>query len=283
MNQETGVAVVVTYNRKDKLFKCIECLLKQTYPLDKIYIINNASTDGTESLLNSLVLSNSKIEYRTMNENLGGSGGFQYGIKWAYAEGADWIWGMDDDAFPEKEALNNLLDERSKNQEICAYWSNPNCDISFDGNTKLVQEWMFVGFFIPREIVKAIGYPRGDYFIYYDDLEYADRIIRHGFPIYKVRNSVIHHQDAVSELRKLKIGNKTINIVMLPSQNWKVYYLARNDLLRFSRDDARLIESYKRNIRRIIKVLRYNPKQLGVLLKGIWHGTIGKSGKIMTP
>ena len=42
-------ALVVTYNRKAYLFKLIvEGLLKQTYPIEKIIIFDNNSTDGTE-------------------------------------------------------------------------------------------------------------------------------------------------------------------------------------------------------------------------------------------
>ena len=41
-------SVTVTYNRLEKLKKNIECLLKQSKQLDAIYIIDNASTDGTK-------------------------------------------------------------------------------------------------------------------------------------------------------------------------------------------------------------------------------------------
>ena len=44
-------AVVVTYNRKELLMECLEALLRQTRPLQAIYIIDNASTDGTPELL----------------------------------------------------------------------------------------------------------------------------------------------------------------------------------------------------------------------------------------
>ena len=44
-------AVVVTFNRKELLIECLEALRRQTRPLDALYIIDNASTDGTEELL----------------------------------------------------------------------------------------------------------------------------------------------------------------------------------------------------------------------------------------
>lgn len=41
-------AVVVTYNRLEMLKDCIEALQKQKYSCD-ILVVNNASTDNTES------------------------------------------------------------------------------------------------------------------------------------------------------------------------------------------------------------------------------------------
>ncbi len=125
-------AVVVTYNRKELLMECLDALKKQTYSLDGIYIIDNASTDNTPNLLfenkyilelppselnvpwqKDFVLTNQntkiKIHYVRMDKNTGGSGGFYEGIKRAYENGYDWIWVMDDDATPKLNALEELL------------------------------------------------------------------------------------------------------------------------------------------------------------------------------
>ena len=48
-------AVVVTCNRCELLKQTIDALLNQTYPLNKIVIINNASTDGTKEYLDSVI------------------------------------------------------------------------------------------------------------------------------------------------------------------------------------------------------------------------------------
>jgi rhamnopyranosyl-N-acetylglucosaminyl-diphospho-decaprenol beta-1,3/1,4-galactofuranosyltransferase len=49
--KETVCAVVVTYNRKNLLLECLEAIRRQTRPVDGIYIIDNASDDGTPELL----------------------------------------------------------------------------------------------------------------------------------------------------------------------------------------------------------------------------------------
>ena len=48
-------AVVVTCNRCELLKQAIDALLNQTYPLNKIVIINNASTDGTKEYLDNVI------------------------------------------------------------------------------------------------------------------------------------------------------------------------------------------------------------------------------------
>lgn len=281
--REKGYVIVVTYNRKEKLEKCIDCLLNQTYSISKILIIDNASTDGTDIFLKQISKQYPSIFYYRNKENEGGAGGFDKGIRLAYEEGADWIWGMDDDAFPEKNALYNLLSCRSENSLKDAYWSNPNNDMDFEKSIKYVNSWMFVGFFLTREIVQSIGFPRKDFFIYYDDYEYADRIIANGFNIWKVKDSVIKHQDAASNKRCIYLGNIKKEVILLPEQKWKTYYLVRNDLLRHAQKDRRYYQTIFRNIRRIIKAILFCPNQLGIVIKGFYHGLTGKSGKRVLP
>lgn len=45
--KEKIAAVVVTYNRKELIGECLDAILLQTYPVDSIILIDNASTDGT--------------------------------------------------------------------------------------------------------------------------------------------------------------------------------------------------------------------------------------------
>ena len=89
-------AIVVTYNRKNLLLENIECL-KQQSESDKldIIIIDNASTDGTESALQPYILDKSVI-YINTGSNLGGAGGFNFGISYAAKKQYKYLWIMDD-------------------------------------------------------------------------------------------------------------------------------------------------------------------------------------------
>jgi GT2 family glycosyltransferase len=141
-NQETITAVVVTYNRKDLLGRCLDSLLRQTYPLDGLYLIDNCSTDGTyDFLLGRHLIAEIKspgtgpvatveqvplpgfpgrhvaVHYVRTSENTGGAGGFHEGMKRATEAGFDWLWLMDDDLVAAPEALEVLVQKKNALQE----------------------------------------------------------------------------------------------------------------------------------------------------------------------
>ena len=105
-------AVIVTYNRKELLEENIKALLDQSEKLNKIFIIDNNSTDGTKSYLEQKgYLKNQTIEYVRLEKNIGGAGGFSVGTKYAYEKGFDFICLMDDDGKPnDNDTIKNLLD-----------------------------------------------------------------------------------------------------------------------------------------------------------------------------
>ncbi len=132
--RETIAAVVVTYNRKALLVRCLRLLLGQSYRPDAIYIIDNASTDGTyDDLLREDLVApvpagaggpaesvrtlpgaasqawDTDVHYVRMPENSGGAGGFHEGMKRGRDAGYNWLWLMDDDLEPSHDALEALV------------------------------------------------------------------------------------------------------------------------------------------------------------------------------
>lgn len=274
------IAVVVTYNRKEKLKKNIECLLNQTYNINEIYIIDNHSTDGTKRYINKYI-EEKKINYIDTLENLGGAGGFAKALDIAQNSENDYVWGMDDDAYPKEDALEELMKYATEDKVL---WSNCNKDGNFNSaDTKQVKSFMFVGFLIPIKIIKRLGLPRADFFIYYDDVEYSKRITKNGYKILKVKNSIIDHQDTVEKTRNTKqILCKKISYNYLPS--WKQYYFVRNIILMYKWND---IEKYKvifvTMIKYFIKMVIFNDKNKKMFFKGYFDGIRNKSGIIVKP
>ena len=111
LNEMKIAAGIVTYNRKVLLIECLNAVLNQSFPVDKIILVDNASTDGTyEELSENGFLDNPKIMYIKMEKNTGGSGGFHRVFSEALSVDCDWIWIMDDDTIPARNCLKALIE-----------------------------------------------------------------------------------------------------------------------------------------------------------------------------
>lgn len=267
------IAVVVTYNRLPLLKKSIEALRSQSKKLDSIIVVNNGSTDGTYEWLNEQT--DLLIFHQ---ENTGGSGGFYRGIKEAYERDFDWIWVMDDDAFADNKAvqeLNTAIENHGQDQDYCFY-SNNDEDVNFIGIEKNIKEAMFVGFAVTKKIIKNIGLPRNDFFIYFDDAEYCERIIKNNYKILKLKNSIINHRSFIeNEFHEMRILNFKISFHKM--SDFKLFYYLRNRLLMY---DTLSIKWFKV----VVYYMFLYPKifiltnQRKIAAKAIFNGLIRKSG-----
>ena len=74
------VAVTVTYNSARLLKNAILALLNQTYEVEKILIVDNASNEENQGLINELKELSNKIIVVNLKINSGGAGGFEAGV-----------------------------------------------------------------------------------------------------------------------------------------------------------------------------------------------------------
>lgn len=209
-------AIVVTYNRKDLLLECIDHLRKQdlgaynnNYSLD-IMICDNASTDGTAEALAPLIKERA-IRYFDIGANLGGAGGFNYGMKQAALNGYDYLWVMDDDCMTHDNSLQGLLwaiDEVGDNfgflssvtrwtdGSICRAniqqhpWARNITDFSLP--LQPCTYATFVSLLVPATIVFKEGLPIKEFFIWSDDWEFTRRLSLK-YPCYVVGKSTVTH------------------------------------------------------------------------------------------
>ena len=71
-------AVIVTFNRLEKLKKALQAYSEQTVQAKYIIVVNNASSDGTTEFLLEWKSDDEGFEKVILNlpQNIGGSGGF---------------------------------------------------------------------------------------------------------------------------------------------------------------------------------------------------------------
>jgi len=91
--------IIPTYNRETLIIKAINSVLKQSFQDLNILIIDDASTDGTESVIRNL--NNNKIKYYKLEKNSGQCIARNYGIKRATGKFIAFL-DSDDEWLPEK-------------------------------------------------------------------------------------------------------------------------------------------------------------------------------------
>jgi GT2 family glycosyltransferase len=238
--------LVVTFNRRILLMRCLAAIAGQTRPPERILIVDNASTDGTRDFLQSEGwLQRQNVELLALDDNTGGAGGFSAGLKHAVENGADWVWMMDDDAEPQPDALEKLTD-RSLTPENLYGSVAVFCDrlswpmMPHNGKSKDsiayvhafeklpyeldVQFIPFLGILVNTALVKRIGLPDAGFFLAADDVDYCMRAREAGAKILLVGASRITHP--ASERYRLQLPGRPFYLLKLAP--WKRYYDVRN-------------------------------------------------------
>ena len=249
-NTSTVAAIVVTYNRLEKLKNVLASLEAQTRLPEHLVIVNNASTDDTAAYLaeyerDFTLKDKVRITIVTLTENAGGAGGFSAGMRKGYELGADFVWIFDDDGYPQPAALAKLLEgydnavaglgtdvpyvcsmvkfidgSISEMNNPIPTWDWGRLQAMGYDNLVMVTSCSFVSVLIPRWVMEAFGLPYKEYFIWFDDAEYTLRITQ-SCPGVEVTDSIVLHDMG---------RNQGVNYSRVNDRNvWKFSYGARNE------------------------------------------------------
>jgi len=233
--------------------------------------------------------------------NAGGAGGFHAGMKWAYAQGFDWLWLMDDDGRAAPDCLAALLrqarpgsvlipvqQDSSGHRYGVAVWRGREADVTAEvaaGGRAVAGDFLFrfVGPLIAGSLVGRVGLPNKEFFIWFDDLEYALRIHGEvGAATIAVPDALFFHDFGGKYREARLLGRRSIRN---QQPAWKLYYGARNHLytlLRGRRDLRELLAFFRGEIRFVIGELLYEPdrwERVYMRLSGYRDGIIGRLGK----
>ncbi len=230
MNESSICAIVVTYNRKELLLRCLKAILRQYLLPKSIYIIDNASTDGTFKYITdnfsfSVDIENNKliqigkkcdveIYYYLMTANEGGAGGFYTGLKLSHEQNKyDAYWLMDDDGYPSDECLKrqiSFLDSNDyvmpvsidiDNHTMLSWATRKKNDKKTTIYKELIDEWgeilpfvfPFNGCLLSDKIVSEVGYINPKLFIWGDDYEHYYRCLNKGFNPITILGAIFYH------------------------------------------------------------------------------------------
>lgn len=250
-------AVIVTWNKRTDVLKLLAQLAVIAYPQEQfsVLVVDNNSTDGTSEAIRSAFPS---VQILRHSNNLGGTGGFNSGMRWALKNNpdAEYLWLLDNDVLVEDNTLVALVDIMNRNPQaaLCGSkimnlakrnelieagafidyqygdvssnrpWNNTEAETALFKNETAVFKVDYVAAcsVLARVAhVKKVGLWRESCFIYWDDMEWGVRFNRAGYEVLASNRSVVFHPSWVE---------RTVDF----SAVWRTYYRIRNGLWFFN-------------------------------------------------
>ena len=285
MSEIKLLALIITYKRLPLLKECIQAVLGQTWNSFDILVIDNHSTDGTREYLQTLE-GKGDISFLRLEQNTGGSGGFHIGIREALRQGYSHIWLMDDDTVPDIHAAERLL---SADRLLGEYGFLVSLPVWKDGSLckmnlplpgqfrrekgRILQEGLlpvrkatFVSMLLKADIVREVGLPIKEFFIWGDDQEYTERISKK-YKCYLVLSSVVQHKT------KNNLGSDISTDS--PERIERYFYAYRNELYIAKRNGILSLGFYfVRAFYSLIKILLFSKEKKWTRVLWLFRGMI---------
>jgi GT2 family glycosyltransferase len=275
-------AVIVTFNNVEMLENLLEDIYMQRRFPDDVIVIDNASWDYTENMVRS---NYPKVRYVKLIENLGSAGGYHEGIKLA-TESSDFIYTLDDDVRLNPDTLSEILKgfyqlEKSSPSRIGAVRSvgkgHPE-----DVPTKLdICPWR--GTLFKTSIVREVGLPSPDYFLYGEDLEYSLRLAKKGYCFYWIPESICQerYRDRDGKTHVEIFGKRSVCY----QDPFRLYYAFRNEISIYKQYHLvfKMFHTFMYAAKVVLLILitegGTGQKAIRAVKKGVIDGLSGRLGK----
>jgi rhamnopyranosyl-N-acetylglucosaminyl-diphospho-decaprenol beta-1,3/1,4-galactofuranosyltransferase len=215
------VAVVVTYRRPRLLTQTLDAIGAQTTTVAQTIVVDNSPDPELQHRISDCYPS---VEYIASPANLGSAGGFHLGfLATSHPDAVDWYWCLDDDSPPAPTALELALAAASEIDGPIGAVGRRGGHVRYGrirhdlraGSVDTVTRADFLlvdGSIISGEAIRRAGYPRDDFFIMMEDLEFTTRIHESGLPLF------------------VRPDDGSANLYQGSGAPWRGYYQSRNYL-----------------------------------------------------
>lgn len=244
MKQSTNkISVIIpTYKSVQTIIKTIDSLLKQTYPIWEIIVIDNASPDQTNKILTTKF--GKRIKIFSLEKNIGVTGGRNFGIKQVSPE-SEMILFIDHDMIAEKDMLKQLVQGFQlssnigittpkifyKNRKNIVWSAGTGINLwtgqvlfrggldhgQFDHSTEV--EVAPAVLLVKKTVIKRIKSFDPIYFATYEDTDFCYKARRNGFKTYYISSAKAYHD--------LPYDQKDAQMRLLN----RLYYIGRNRII----------------------------------------------------
>jgi len=291
--------IILNWNRALDTLECLDSFRESTYSNCQLVVVDNGSSDNSVERIRK---EGGDLILLETGENLGYTGGNNYGIKYAMDHGADYVFVLNNDTFIASDAIEKMIDVAEADVRVgvatCKILTHPQRNLLWFGGAKYDTRYMIarhVGYgqedsdlyntecdipwatgcalFMRRAAIEAAGLLFEGFFLTAEDLDLCLRIKDKGYRIVYVPAAVIWHKEAISSG-----GHDAPQYV---------YYQTRNLLLlhtRHARDLWQLIGSQIYAllvfVKRVINLMGSKKwRSIVGVLYGIRDGFLGVIGK----
>ncbi|GAA3571925.1 glycosyltransferase family 2 protein [Snuella lapsa] len=286
--------IIVTYNGMKWIHKCLASC--KAYD---IIVVDNNSTDGTVRFIQE---NYPLVKLIQQTENLGFGAANNIGISYAINEGVDYVFLLNQDAYLQEDAIENLIAIHKKHPEYgilsplqfngngSSFDRNFSYFLAYDKNKQFyfdavinnlgdIYEVPFVNaasWLISRSTIKLIGGFDPIFFHYGEDDNYCQRVIYNKLKIGVVPSSVVWH-DRIFNYDKPQIFSKSYFI-----DKERTYKMM---LANINTENGKLISVYRNSIYKHILIavikLKLNTilgfiKELKILNKSYREANVSK-------
>ena len=303
-------AYITAYNDVDAVQRCIDAIQKQSYYVEKIYIVDNSYDPLSQQLSN---LTNLIIDYHP--ENIGIAEGLELGIKWSIKKNYDFLWTFDQDSEPLSDTLEKLItkyddlldkkrsvgiiaplpiDRESHNQlhgllfNKYRFSSILNNNQDFKDNCYECDAVITSGSLVCLSAAKKVAMPNKDLFIDAVDWDYCIKFRAKGYSVIVCIDAILEHNFGNYKNQLFKNKFVISHIYNYPALRY--YYISRNHTYmetRLSKKNSYLhvsiIYRFYSLIKKIAKILLCEQEQkmlkIWAAIRGTYEGFLGRLGK----
>lgn len=188
INNALVSVILVNWNGKKWLRKCLSTLSSQTYASTEIIVVDNASNDGSVEFIQKFF---PKVIIIRNEKNLGFPTANNIGVK---SSKGDYLLLINTDTWVEEDFITKLMNFYTKNSyDIVSPWEKkytgstetnkiPTIDLTgspayfYSSNRTDKLLFLSVGYFCSRKNYQKSGGLDGDYFAYYEDVDWFWRM-----------------------------------------------------------------------------------------------------------
>ncbi len=293
------IVVVLNWNNAEDTLQCLESLKQVEYQSFKVIVVDNGSNDDSPKEIKSFLYQTNAYtsEFIQNSENLGYGGGNNEGIRIALRKGAEYVLILNNDVSVSPRFINKLVEvaEARKKAGVLApsiyYKREPEIlwyggqahinwkkvdkemiNMSLEGkelpeNAQVRRTEFVTGacMFVRRAVFEEVGLFRDDYFLYFEDADFSERVKSSGWNLVWVPHAKVWHK--VSATSRASLGAPNMN-----------YYNTRNSMLFVRRHGPAWagwyihLWAYLKYIKQITKLVfsrKYNPETSRAVLRAI--------------